>query len=221
MRAAVVGVSAGAPYALACGARLPGQVERVAAVSSTAPGGAPHAQALMARRYRLALRRLELHPDLARSLGDSLCGRAARRPRLIARGLALGGRGAGSEDGDDALETATRSLLAATSGGVGGMIDDYLVACRPWGFAPEAIIAPVALWHGARDRVAPPSGARELARRIPGAQLRVEETESHFFFRRRMAEVLLPLLPERPRALRPIAAPAKARPATPTPALAA
>jgi pimeloyl-ACP methyl ester carboxylesterase len=153
----------------------------------------------MARRYRLGLALLSRRPELARRLGDRLCREATARPELVGRVLALAGRGAGSEGiTGDVLETGTRSLLAGLEAGVGAMVDDYLVACRDWGFDPEAVTAPVRIWHGALDRVAPVDASRRLAGRIPGSELRIEPGEGHFFFRRRLEPILGPLIAAKP-----------------------
>lgn len=197
--AAVVGVSAGAPYALACAALIPERISVATVVSCTSADRAPHRHPLMARRYRLGLGLLSRRPELARRLGDDLCRSATQRPDLVRSVLALAGRGAGSEGlGGDMLEVGSRSLLAGLEAGVGAMVEDYLVACRGWGFEPEAVTTPLRIWHGGLDRVAPPDASRELARRVRDSELRIEPGEGHFFFRRRLEAILAPLIPAAP-----------------------
>lgn len=81
-------------------------------------------------------------------------------------------------------------FLAAASGGVGGMIDDHLICTRPWGFAPEDVCGPVQLWHGAQDELVPIDQAMHLAAALPRVQAALHPDEGHFFYRRRLREIL-------------------------------
>lgn len=49
------------------------------------------------------------------------------------------------------------------------LLADLRLEGRPWGLPLESIRVPVALWHGADDRIVPPSATRHLAALIPGA----------------------------------------------------
>lgn len=191
-RFSVVGVSAGAPYALACAAALPERLHRVAAVSTTADRLPPHAAEGIARRYRLGLAALARRPAIAERIGDGAVRLIRHDPERAGRLLAHGGD-RGDLCDEKTRDTAVRSLLAATERGVGPMIGDYLVSCRPWGFGLRQIASPVDLWHGGRDRIAPLAAALELARRIPGCQPRVHAGEGHFFYGRRIESILGPL----------------------------
>ncbi len=75
------------------------------------------------------------------------------------------------------------------------MIDDYLVCRRPWGFDPCELQIPVTLWHGGGDRLVPLAHTLALAAAIPGCEARVDRRGGHFFYSRRVAEILGPLLP--------------------------
>ena len=84
--------------------------------------------------------------------------------------------------------------LTATEGGVRGMIDDYLVCTRPWGFDPADVTAEIHVWHGARDPLVPLEHALQLAVTLPGSALFVAADEGHHFFRRRLPEILAKLV---------------------------
>lgn len=194
-RVSVVGVSAGAPYALACAALIPERVRSVAVVSCTPHTRAPHTDPGMSRRLRLALGLLAARPGAARAIGARLCDAATAHPALVQRAVARGA-GGGGLGREDANETATRSVLAVLGAGVDGMVDDYLTACRPWGFDPAAIERPVSIWHGAEDRITPSRASRALAAAIGSSSLRIVPGEGHFFMRRRLEEIVTPLLPQ-------------------------
>jgi pimeloyl-ACP methyl ester carboxylesterase len=155
----VVGVSAGAPYALACGWAL---AERVTALAAVSPLGPPDgAGASAGIRYRIPLV----------PFGSGRVG-----PILAHLGLgALGLRG----------QTCARA-----------MIDDYRVCRRHWGFDPADLRVPVTLWHGRADRLVPLAHVLALAAAIPDCAARVDPDGGHFFYSRRLGEILGSLLPE-------------------------
>lgn len=75
------------------------------------------------------------------------------------------------------------------------MIDDYLVCRRHWGFHPADLRIPVTLWHGRGDWLVPLSHTLALAAAIPGSEVRVDRRGGHFFYSRRLPEILGSLLP--------------------------
>src|SRR5262245_8246255 len=89
-RFAVAGVSAGGPYALACGHRLGARLTAVAAISSLSPLCAPNAVPGLPRRVRWPLRAIAAAPDLAARLGDRTVALVARHPALLERAMVLG-----------------------------------------------------------------------------------------------------------------------------------
>jgi pimeloyl-ACP methyl ester carboxylesterase len=190
-RFAVVGVSTGAPYALACAYALPHRVPRVAAVSSLSPfpvldhGTVPV-------RLRLALGLLARAPGACSTVGDAVVRLLERHPRLLLRAMMSGAPPADRTLLDDraASDTAVRSFLDAAHRGVGEMIGDYLVCRRPWGFDPAQIATDVHVWHGMRDQLVPVDHALALATAIPRSRLALDPDDGHFFFRRRVAEIL-------------------------------
>ena len=60
-----------------------------------------------------------------------------------------------------------------------GIIFDMKMLWRPWGFKLEDIRAPVQLWHGEADDLAPARLAHYLADRIPRCQATFYPGEGH------------------------------------------
>jgi pimeloyl-ACP methyl ester carboxylesterase len=162
-RFSVVGVSAGAPYALACAWVLADRLVGLAAVSPLGPVDGPGASPSF--RYRIPLV----------PFSSPRAGPALAHVSLRALGLQR--------------QTCARA-----------MIDDYLVCRSPWGFELANIGMPVTLWHGRGDRLVPLSHTLALAAAIPGCEARVDPTGGHFFYSRRVADILGPLLPDFPAA---------------------
>ena len=89
-RFAVVGVSAGGPYALACGCTLGDRISGIGVVSSLSPLCAPHAVPGMPAHISLALRALAGRPDACAWLGEHVVALVRRHPSLLARAMTAG-----------------------------------------------------------------------------------------------------------------------------------
>jgi pimeloyl-ACP methyl ester carboxylesterase len=191
-RFAIVGVSAGGPYAIACARALPDRAVATAAVSSLSPVCPPHAGRWMPAHLRYGLRALVRRPALVARAGAPVMRLVERHPEALARLTTLGATPAdrqllaAAEGGTAAIE----SFLAAAAGGVRGMIDDYVTCCTGWGFDVREVRGEVHLWHGEQDRFVPVEHARALAAALPHCRAQFDADDGHFFFRRRLAEVL-------------------------------
>jgi pimeloyl-ACP methyl ester carboxylesterase len=153
-RFSVIGVSAGAPFALATAWALP---ERVAAAAAASPFAPPGCGRL---RYRVP--------------------RAGFRVPVA---------------GPLAYDAALRALRARTATAPRNMVDDLEVCRRPWGFEPGEVAVPVFLWHGVKDRLVPVRHALGLAAAVPGCVTRLEPRAGHFFFGRRVGEIVAAVRP--------------------------
>ncbi|HEY5318723.1 MAG TPA: alpha/beta fold hydrolase [Solirubrobacteraceae bacterium] len=195
-RFAVVGVSAGGPYALAVARELEARVIRVALCSSLSPLCAPHRTPGMQRRIRVALSVLAATPGLCAAIGDLAVPVIRRHPELLSRVIA-----AHAAPGERRLlqragerSAASTSFLDAASGGVRGMIEDYLVYSSPWQFSACEVAADIQLWHGLEDPLVPVEHALQLAIALPRCRVFLDPDEGHHFFRRRLANILAVLV---------------------------
>lgn len=183
-RFSVLGLSGGAPHALACAALLPSRVRRAAALASLAPpdardlswfdgmaesGVADFTLALtdpLAFADRLAARAADIRRDPAQLLVSLRDGLTASDRRILST-PAVG-------------EPLLRTYREALRGSSYGWLDDGLALLSSWGFDPATVTRPVLLWHGARDTLAPVGHFEWLARRIPRARPVLERDAGHF-----------------------------------------
>lgn len=197
-RFAVLGVSAGGPYAAACARELGERVTAAAIVSGLTPVRAPGALDDSPWIGALAVRGLLRHPGAARAVLGTLVHGVRAHPRLLVAGLAArNGRADAAVLADpEARSIFVESFLAATERGVAPMVDDFVLAAGDWGFAPADVRRPVHLWHGVNDTTVPVAQAYALAAALPDCRPAFAPDEGHFFFRSRMLEILGALVGE-------------------------
>ena len=159
----VLGVSAGAAYALACAYALGTRVRRVALVAPLAPPEIFTRTASTSLTVA-CLRGAAKHPNAA-VLVAHLLGVLARNAMplllalMIAKAPPCDQRTLRAPRFRAALACSTREAFAA---GSNGAAIDLQRLCAPWGFDLEAIQTPVDVWHGRADRVVPSEMAASL-----------------------------------------------------------
>jgi len=178
-RFAVLGVSAGGPYAAACAALLAERVTSAGIASGWAPPKAPRTRphprlpfvsalgrnVRLLRRYALsrAARRLSKH-------GPKFLDRATRSWPAVDRAVFV----------DSTLAPVlVEDMREAFRQGARGPAADARAAVRRWGFSLEQIRVPVWLWHGQEDGHVPPAMGRYVAERIPGSRAMFYRAEGH------------------------------------------
>lgn len=180
-RFAVIGVSGGGPYALACAARMPRRVTGVALVAALGRASGRGLTRGMLMRNRLALALAGRAPAAAR-IAIGLAARAVRShpERFVAcmqAGAPAADRKLLGEGGYRAL-FAQSTPLALRRGGR-GVARDLTLLARAWDFRLEEVRAPVSLWHGLADNIVPAAMARALAAALPRSALHCFAGEGH------------------------------------------
>jgi pimeloyl-ACP methyl ester carboxylesterase len=175
-RFAVWGASGGAPHALACAARLGGQVTRCASVVGPAPfdaEGLDWYDGMPAGNVG-EFTRAQAGEDSLRPLIEQLAREAVA--------AAENGRPPVADDYD--LAPADRAALAARFGapgylartravyadGIDGWIDDTIAQTSARAFDVTQINVPVSVWYGREDALCPRAHTSWLVDHIPGAE---------------------------------------------------
>jgi pimeloyl-ACP methyl ester carboxylesterase len=197
-RFAVLGHSGGGPHALACAALMPERVLGAVSMAGMAPRGAQGLDWFAG-----------MAPSGAASLRAAVEGREAKE------------RYEASAEPDETIfaEEDHAALAgdwswfgpivsAGLEHGPGGLVDDDLAYVAPWGFDPEAVVAPTLLLHGGLDRIVPSGHGEWLSDRLPSAELRVSPHDGH-----------ISILRSAPAALEWLSARADEGPASPPPAV--
>jgi pimeloyl-ACP methyl ester carboxylesterase len=74
-----------------------------------------------------------------------------------------------------ALETSRECLRP----GVQGVVDEFFIQARPWGFQLAEVRPPVRLWHGEADKLAPVWHSEHISRSVPDGELIVMQGQGH------------------------------------------
>lgn len=193
----LIGLSGGGPYVLAAGAALPERVHGIAVLGGVAPTVGP--DAAEGGAISLAVR---LAPLLA--LGRVPLGVAMNQFVRLAKPVAgsfLDLYAAVQPPGDRTLLSRPEframfvdDLLNGNRFQSTAPINDLLLFCREWGFAPADVRVPVRWWHGDDDHIVPLRHGRHVVDRLPDAELTVIEGESHLGGLGAVEEVLGTLL---------------------------
>ena len=198
-RFAVLGYSGGAPYALACGAKLPERVSAVGTAAGTGPHDRPGSREGCSKSDLMLLDLSLRRPFLAR-LAMFAWAKAARfAPSVALKSLAEDL----SEPDRRFLEEEVQRRGAAEvmrlfaevfRQGGGGVVLEYRLYGRAWGFSFEEVSVPVHLWHGEEDLVVPMHHAEDLTSRLPNARLHKLEDTGHFSIQQHYGTMLDTLL---------------------------
>ena len=178
----LLGVSGGAPFALACAAALPQRVGRVGVVCGLGPVEAMRKSDGMMRHNRIGLTLASRCPWLVRPAMGLIGPLLGRFFDIAIENLK---RHAGPADrtalGDPKIHTILgREFREAFRQGGSGAAADALIYGAAWDFDPGAIESAVHLWHGDDDRVVPIAMAHWVAERIPGVHANYQAGEGHF-----------------------------------------
>lgn len=194
---AIIGLSGGGPYTLACAAAMPERVVAAGILGGVAPAAGPDAiDSNLMRLVRLA------EPVLDRA-GRPISMVAAALIRMVrpvaSPALELYARL--SPEGDremlsrpefkamflDDLLNGSRKQLAAP-------IADSVLFARPWGFRLSDVQVPVHWWHGDADHIIPFAHGEHAVSLLPDARLYPMPGESHLAGLGRAEEILRTLI---------------------------
>lgn len=164
---AVIGLSGGGPYTLACAAAMPERVVAAGILGGVAPAVGPDAiDSGLMTLARIAEPALELYALISPEGDRRLLG----RPEFKAMFL------------DDLLNGSRKQLAAP--------IADAVLFARDWGFRLDEVKVPVHWWHGDADHIVPFAHGEHAVSLLPDARLYPIAGESHLAGLGRAEEIL-------------------------------
>ena len=180
-RFSIVGVSGGGPYALACAARLPHRLDRIALVCPLGPLEVVDGSPEMLLQDRIILGLAARAPAIARGVVRIL---AQWMRRDAERYLKFMLAGMASPDRDLFVDAEYRSIVLASTAealrqGGRGVAWELTLISRRWDFSLQDVRIPVSLWQGLSDQILPAAMARRLAAALPVCNARYLPGEGH------------------------------------------
>jgi len=177
-RFALLSLSAGGLFALACAARFPGRLNGVCLMSPVAPSDMPGWR----RSWRRDIRVLIAINRRAPALGRALLRANARGMRTQSGAVKGFSKLLGSQVDDETLRShpdwTLRVAQEANKQGPAAFVEHARRQLDwPLGFRLEDVDIPVVLLHGDADNLVPISHSRFMAERLPKARL--EEISGH------------------------------------------
>ncbi|MDF1678722.1 MAG: alpha/beta hydrolase [Legionellaceae bacterium] len=172
----IIAHSGGAPFALACGAKLAARVSHIALVSAMPPWtekGASKDVSMGFRTINTLVRNIPGFALLLMQLQKNVLLKPAMFERLIQQVPAVDG---------EVLKANHGLLVAAKEAfrqGVSGAASEFRLITKQWGFKLEDILCPISIWQGALDTQVPVASAKFLAFRLPHARLNLMKKDAH------------------------------------------
>jgi pimeloyl-ACP methyl ester carboxylesterase len=178
-RFAVMGWSAGGPYAAVCAAKLGGRVTAAALLSSSVPlDQYGSTRGLTADDRILLFLSRHATPLASAVMKVSIVNASnARLMRVVMRSFPPVDRQVLADFGPP--ELALSFLRESLRQGTAGPILDYRIFGDPWGFDLGEIHVPVQIWEGGDDRTGPPGYRAFLKSHIAHATVTVVPGEGH------------------------------------------
>ncbi len=178
---AILGVSGGGPYALACSLRLAHLTSATALVAPLGPVAEGKGGADMNPFARLSFSLARKHPKVYRLLyGALLVPFLKRRPSIILSLLQPTAADKPVVDRPQIREMMKRSIREAFRPGAQGVLHELYLFARPWGFTLQEINVQIYLWQGGEDATVPPSMGKFIAEQLPACQYHFQPNEGHF-----------------------------------------
>ena len=172
---AVLGLSGGGPYALACAHQLAERLTIAAIISGIGPLRLPKSTAEMVFMNRLMFNLGRVTPAFVGFL----------LPRLIKSSLpsmkkhVQAGTSPSSDISPETFAVVAADQEEAIRTGGDGIKFDMTVLWQPWGFNLEDIPTALYLWHGESDNLAPPALAHYIADHVPNTAATFFPGEGH------------------------------------------
>jgi pimeloyl-ACP methyl ester carboxylesterase len=181
-RFAVVGVSGGGPYALACALKIPTRIACVAVICGVGPPQAFDTAAQVSPLHRRLLHLCHAAPWLIRALFALTAWQFRHHSdwylSLISKSLCVADQLALRRS--EVKSMIVESVQESIRNGTRGPIWEGKLYTRPWGFELQDISKQIYLWHGERDLLIPPPVGYFQAKNLPNCIAKFLPDEGHF-----------------------------------------
>ncbi|MBN2445075.1 MAG: alpha/beta hydrolase, partial [Spirochaetales bacterium] len=190
-RCAVLGISAGGPYALACAYKIPQRITKAGVIAGVGPIDIPGAREELPRIRRIGVFVATYFPWLLRPL-LWLVSNPQHNPEFFFNKMLSGN----SQDDirflmqPEIKKQLIKHYCEATHRGIRGFAREAFILSHPWGFKLEEIDIPVYLWHGEDDKNVSISAVYYMKEKLRNCHATLYPHQGHWFFHPYWAEIL-------------------------------
>ncbi len=169
------GTSGGGPFALACAAELPKRVILVGIVSGIGPLRNRHSMRGMIAANRTMFNITRISPVV----GSAIISRMIKASLPSMKAHVRNGTSPSASINPQTFAIVQFDQEEAIRNGGKGICFDMTLLWQKWDFELADIEAPVHIWHGDKDNLAPPELARYVAANVPNDKLVMYSGEDH------------------------------------------
>ncbi|HAU0262652.1 TPA: alpha/beta hydrolase [Legionella pneumophila] len=175
----IIGHSGGAPYVAACAYRIPEKLHKAVIVSGMAPLTHPKAISSLSKSQKQMTWMIRYFPMILKFMMKMSC-KSLENPNQLRKMLKqLPEVDAKIFENSDNKKSMVLSLKEAFRQNTSGVVEDFKLLLKPWGFDLEEIQCPFVVWQGGNDKQAPVKHAEIYAQQIPEAEYVLLEKEGH------------------------------------------
>lgn len=183
-RFALIGVSGGAPYAVAAAAANLDRVVLLALAGPVGPCADLGRKLRLSRLHRLTFQRLAWSSLGSRGFFHALRYMVFEHPETAYRWLM---RRVRPSDREILTRPKVKASMQATMReglrrGIEGAVQDLRLYCAPWHLQFSEVDVPAIIWQGSDDAIVPPAAAYALAQRLPNCRLDVIPAGHYWVF---------------------------------------
>ncbi len=189
---AVVGISNGGPYALACGALTPERLTGLAVVSGMGPIHREGARQTLSSQVQLTFSLNAMSPLASEVVVWALAFGARFAPVLMASQMRLAAPPSDLAvlDRPEVIEALKREYAEAFFQGAQGLNHEIGLMRSRWGFSLSTIGLPVHLFHGEQDANVPVALAQQVVAELTDPRATFIEDAAHYWYVDHFDEVL-------------------------------
>lgn len=181
----VMGLSGGGAYAAACGYKIPDRLYSVGMISSVMPFHNGKPPKSMMKENRIAFMLAKYAPWLVKMASKSQIKYMDKHPEKFKQQMKKGNKHLSEWDRqflqtDEQLEATIMHLREAYRNQVDEGVNEPVLLSKPWGFELRDIQAPVIIFHGKEDRMAPYDEMLKASKQIPKCRVYEIEHAGHF-----------------------------------------
>ncbi len=194
----VIGLSGGAPYALACAYKFPHRLSSVGIISGVGPSDVPGANDGVSDDNRRLIRIAGLVPWVLTLMLKRVVRQRRINPAKAFESLLASLPQPDREALSDPIvrESVMEASADTFQAGVKGHTWEMRLFGNPWGFKMDDIQAPVFLWHGDADENILPLTGEMQAEAIPNCTAKFLPNEGHYsLYLNHVYEILQKLKP--------------------------